>query len=94
MDLLLITGSHAAFYFVRCTKVTVDLFADQDWFYGCISEDNSGCEEAVNDSNYDLPWLNTDVNNILRTSKGRIASYKLFWYREPRKHRSAAGPLV
>jgi hypothetical protein len=65
MDLLFVTGSHASFHFVWCTKVAVNFLTDQDRLDCCISKDDSGCEQAVDHSDYDLPWLKREVSKFL-----------------------------
>lgn len=64
MNLLLVTGSHASFDFVRCAEVAVNLLADQDRLDGCISKDDAGCEKAVDHSEYDLPWFKNYVSKL------------------------------
>jgi len=64
MDLLFVTSPHASFYFVGGTEVAVNLLADQDRLDRCISENDAGCEEAVDYSDYDLPWFKRDVSTL------------------------------
>jgi hypothetical protein len=54
MYFLVVASPYSSFQLLFRTKISVYMFADENWFQGCVSEYDSGGEEAVDDCNSNL----------------------------------------